>query len=177
MPMMLADKKRTLWLLDGKPSNPKAPTAQEINTDGENVSCVVGNAGFNLGAGAPNTTNDGPLCKSDSISVPTSKTYDVSMNIFRMYDETGQIDPVEDFLFQAVKEFGSVIWVAFRDGGKEHDQAASDGDEVSIYELTAGGMGRATDTGGYQKRQAHFTVTDAYEDVYVGGTVPSSATS
>jgi len=78
----------------------------------------------------------------------------------------------EDFVFQAFKEFGSEVWVALRDGGKEHTEEAEEGDEVSIYKLIAGGMGRASDTAGWQKREAHVTVADGFEDKWVGGTPP-----
>ena len=168
MPRMLADAKKTLWLLEELPAEPSEPTAVEINA-GQNASCTVGKDGFNLGAGTPTTTSDGALCDEGDLQVPTSKTYEAAMNIYRFFDpQTGQIDPEEDFFFQAAKEFGSELIVAYRDGGKKYDADAEDGDEVSIYVLTAGGMGRATDTGGYTKRVAHFTVTRAFEDVLVG---------
>lgn len=172
MPRMLADKKRTLWLLESLPADPGAPTAEEIN-GGQVASCSVGNAGFELGAGSPNTVNDGSQCEGESAETPTNKTYNASMNVFRFYDpETGQIAVSEDFLYQAMKEFGSELIFAFRDGGKAHTEDAEDGDEISIYKCTAGGMGRATDTQGWQKRVAHVTVQDAWEDKWVGGTPP-----
>lgn len=172
MPRMLADAKKALWLLDELPEDPKKPTASEIN-DGQNAACSVGKSGFNLGAGSPNTESDGALCDEGELQTPTSKTYEAAMNVFRFYDsETGQIDEEEDFLFQALKDFGSEVIVALRDGGKPYDEDAEDGDEVSIYVLTAGGMGRSTDTGGYQKREAHVTVTRAFEDVLVTDETP-----
>lgn len=167
MPRMLADAKKTIWLLEELPEDPNNPTAAEINA-GQNASCAVGKDGFNLGAGAPTTTADGALCDEGDLQVPTSKTYEAAMNVYRFFDpDTGQIDPAEDFFFQALKEFGSEVIVAYRDGGKPYNAEAEDGDEVSIYVLTAGGMGRATDTGGYTKRTAHVTVTRAFEDVLV----------
>ncbi len=177
MARMLADKKRTLWILEGKPEDPNAPTAEEIN-GGQNASCSIGNAGFSIGASAPNVENDGSLCEGASAETPTSKTYDASMNIYRFYEPgTKQIDVEEDFVFQAFKEFGSEVWVALRDGGKGHTEEAVDGDEVSIYKLTAGGMGRASDTAGWQKREAHVTVAEGFEDVWVGGEAPAGGGS
>lgn len=167
MARMLADAKQTLWLLDSMPADPDAPTVAEINA-GQDISCVVGKAGFNLGSGTSNKGADTALCTEGETQVPVSKTYEVAMNIYRHFDaDTGQIDPVEDFFFQAVKEFGSEVIVAFRDGGKEHTEPAAEGDEVSIYRLVAGGMGRSTDTGGYSKRVADFSVTEAHEDKLV----------
>ena len=167
MPRMLADAKQTLWLLDEMPEDPKKPTAVEINA-GQDISCVIGKAGFNLGSGTSNKQADTPLCTEGETQVPTSKTYEVAMNIYRYYDpETGQIDKTEDFFFQAVKEFGSEVIVALRDGGKAHTEDAEAGDEVSIYKLVAGGMGRSTDGGGYSKRVADFSVVEAHEDVEV----------
>src|SRR5699024_2723354 len=172
MPRMLADARKTLWLLDTLPEDPRNPDASELNA-GENASCSVGKAGFNLGAGAPNTESDGALCDEGDLQTPTSKTYEAAMNVYRFYDpETGQIDDEEDFLFQALKDFGSEVILALRDGGKMYDADAESGDEVSIYVLTAGGMGRSTDTGGYQKRVAHVTVTRAFEDVIVASETP-----
>lgn len=172
MPRMLADKKRTLWVLDEWPEDVDNVDAVTLN-EAENASCVVGNSGFTLGAGSPNTENDGALCEGDSAETPTSQTYEASMNVFRFYDhDTGQIIVEEDFLFQALKEFGSTVVLALRDGGKEHDKEAEDGDEVSFYEVTSGGMGRPTDTTGWQKREAHLTVNRAAEDKWVGGVAP-----
>ncbi|HLS02592.1 MAG TPA: hypothetical protein VK054_11545 [Beutenbergiaceae bacterium] len=167
MARMLADAKQTLWLLDEMPEDPKNPTAAEINA-GQDISCVIGKAGFNLGSGTSNKEADTPLCTEGETQVPTSKTYEVAMNIYRYFDaDTGQIDPAEDFFFQAVKEFGSEVVVALRDGGKAHTEDADAGDEVSLYRLISGGMGRSTDGGGYSKRVADFSVVEGHEDVVV----------
>src|SRR5699024_12456951 len=72
MPRMLADAKKTIWLLEELPADPNNPTAAEINA-GQNASCAVGKDGFNLGAGAPTTTADGALCDEGDLQVPTSK--------------------------------------------------------------------------------------------------------
>lgn len=169
---MLADKGRTLWLLEALPEDPNAPDAVEIN-DGQMASRSVGNAGFNLGSTSPQTVNDGSQCEGDSAETPTAQQYEASMNVFRFYETgTKQIAVEEDFLFQAMKEFGSELVFAFRDGGKPCEEDAVDGDEVSIYEVTVGGMGRATDTTGWQKRTAFLTVNRAWEDKWVGGTPP-----
>lgn len=173
---VLADKGISVWMLDGKPEDPEAPTAEEIN-DGDHIDCVVG-TDFNVGAGSPNTTNDGPLCRGMEQQVPTSATYDATISALRFYNrDTGQIDVESDFFFQAVKEFGSVIWIAVRDGGKDPrlEPDAEDGDEISIYEITSGGAGRASDRSGYQKRVIHAEVSDAYEDKWVGGEPPTAA--
>ena len=164
MVRLLADAKDTLLLLEDMPDDPQNATAADVT--GENVSCSVGKAGFVLGAGAPTTTEDTALCTEGETQIPTAKTYEVTANIYRFFDpETKQIDPEEDFLFQAVKEFGSEIVVAYRQGGKEHTEPAEAGDEWSFYKLVAGGMGRSTETGGYSKRVAHLSVTEAHEDV------------
>lgn len=166
MPKMLADGKDTLWVLPSLPSDPTKPTKAEIN-GGDDASCSVGKAGFVLGAGSPNTTTDGGLCDEGEMQIPTSKTYEASMNVFRFFDNQGQIDGTADFLFDALREFGSEVILAYRDGGKKHTEQADEDDEVSIYKVISGGMGRATDRSGYSKRVAHISVVQAWEDVKV----------
>jgi len=162
MARMLADAKTTLILLDELPADPNNPTAAEL--EGENASCVVGKAGFSIGAGTPNTEADTPLCTEGESQIPVSKTYEANMNVYRYFDADGQIDPEEDFFFQALKDFGSEVHVAVREGGKGHKDPIVEGDEVSIYTLIAGGMGRSTDGAGYTKRVAHVTVAAGWED-------------
>ena len=167
MVRLLADAKDTLLLLESMPEDPRNATAADVV--GEDASCAVGKAGFVLGAGTPTTSEDTPLCTEGETQIPTAKTYEVTMNIYRFFDpETRQIDPEEDFFFQAVKEFGSEIVIAYRQGGKEHTDPPEAGDEWSFYKLIAGGMGRSTETGGYSKRVAHLTVTEAHEDITLG---------
>lgn len=173
---VLADKGISVWMLDGKPEDPEAPTVEEIN-DGDHIDCVVG-TDFSVGSGTPNNTTDGPLCRGMEQQVPTSSTYESTITALRFYDkETRQIHVESDFFFQAVKEFGSTIWIAVRDGGKDprKEPDAEDGDEVSIYELISGGAGRASDRSGYQKRVIHVEVSDAYEDKWVGGEPPAAS--
>ena len=165
MARMLADAKTTLILLDALPEDPDNPTVAEL--EGENASCVVGKAGFSIGAGTPNTEADTPLCTEGESQIPTSKTYEANMNVYRYFDEDGQIDPEEDFFFQALKDFGSEVHVAVREGGKGYKDPIVEGDEVSIYTLIAGGMGRSTDGAGYTKRVAHVTVAAGWEDKLV----------
>ena len=164
MVRLLADAKDTLLLLDEMPEDPRSATTADVQ--GEDASCSVGKAGFTLGAGAPTTTEDTALCTEGETQIPTAKTYEVTANIYRFFDpETQQIDPEEDFFFQAVKDFGSEIVVAYREGGKEHTEPPASGDEWSFYKLVAGGMGRATERSGYSKRVAHLSVVEAYEDI------------
>lgn len=163
MARMLADGKDTLILLDEWPTDVRNATIADLG--GTDASCVVGKSGFALGAGAPNTTGDTPLCQEGESQVPTSKTYEATYNIYRYFDDSGQIDPEEDFFFQAHKDFGSELYLAYREGGKTHDQEPAAGDEWSFYKITAGGMGRNSERDGYSKRVAHVSVAEAVEDV------------
>lgn len=166
MARMLADGKITMLLLDEWPKDPKKATVAVL-ADAQDASCVVGKSGFGIGAGAPNTADDTPLCTEGTVTIPVSKTYEATMNVYRYFDKDGQIDEEEDFFFQALKEFGAEIPVAVREGGKTHDQPPAAGDEWSFYKLVAGGMGRSTDGEGYTKRVAHVSVSDAYEDITI----------
>lgn len=168
MARMLADGKITMLLLDEWPKDPKKATVADL-ADAQDASCVVGKSGFGIGAGTPNTEDDTPLCTEGETTIPVSKTYEATMNVYRYFDKDGQIDEEEDFFFQALKEFGSEVPVAVRDGGKTHDQPPEAGDEWSFYKLISGGMGRATDAAGYSKRVAHVSVVEAEEDVTISG--------
>src|SRR5690625_723071 len=139
MARVLADAKTTLILHDELPENPNNPTAAEL--EGQNASCVVGKAGFGIGAGTPNTEADTPLCTEGESQIPVSKTYEANMNVYRYFDAEGQIDPEEDFFFQALKDFGSEVHVAVREGGKGHKDQLVEGGEVVIYTMIAGGLG------------------------------------
>lgn len=173
MPRMLADKKTTFTVLEDLPEDVNAATAEELNA-GQNGSCLVGAAGFYLGAEAPSTTNDGALCEGQEVSVPTAAQHGGSMSVYRFFDkDSKQINIEEDWLFQAVKEFGSVIIAAIRDG-KDHDEEYEDGDEYSLYEITVGGAGREADRAGYIKRPLHISVRALAEDRWVGGTPPAA---
>ena len=172
---LLADKGTTAWLLPALPEDPENPTVEEVNA-GQDISCVVA-ADFNIGAGAPTTTEDGALCEGANRQVPTAATHEATINAIRFYNpETRQVDVESDFFFQAVKEFGSEVVVAVRDGGKDPRKfpEAVAGDEISVYSLISGGAGRAADRTGYQKRLIHVTVQDAYEDKWVGGEAPAA---
>ncbi|HEY4536435.1 MAG TPA: hypothetical protein VIG71_10790 [Enteractinococcus sp.] len=174
---LLADKGTTAWLIE-KPADPSKAVSTEINA-GQDISCVVA-ADFNIGAGAPQTTDDGALCEGANRQVPTAATHEATINAIRFYDpETRQVHVEDDFFFQAVKEFGTEFWVAVRDGGKDPREFpdAVEGDEVSIYKLISGGAGRAADRAGYQKRQIHVTVSDAYEDLWVDEAAPVPTTA
>lgn len=168
MPRMLADAKDTLILLDEWPADPRNATVADLQ--GTNASYVVGKSGFNLGAGAPNSESDTPLGTEGDMTLPVSKTYEATMNVYRYFDpDTGQIDAEEDFFFQALKEFGSEVPVAYREGGKDPEQPPAEGDEWSFYKLMSGGMGRSTERTGYTKRVANVTIIDAVEDVTITG--------
>lgn len=169
---LLADKGISAWLIE-KPADPSKAVAEEINA-GQQIACVVG-TDFTIGSGTPNTTEDGPLCSGLGNQIPTSKTLEATISALRFFDKnTKQIHVESDFFFQAVKEFGTEFWIAVRDGGKDPriEPDVVEGDEVSIYHLISGGAGRAADRAGYQKRQIHATVADAYEDLWVDGTAP-----
>lgn len=169
---VLADKGISVWLMD-EPTDPSKAVATEINA-GQDIACVV-SPDFNIGAGTPTTSEDGSLCEGANRQVPTAATHEATINALRFYDkDTLQVHVESDFFFQAVKEFGTEFWVAVRDGGKDPRKFpdAVEGDEVSIYKLISGGAGRATDRSGYQKRQIHVTVADAYEDLWVDETAP-----
>jgi len=168
MARMLADGKTTMLLLDEWPENPRTATVADL-ADAQDASCVVGKSGFGIGAGSPNTAEDTPLCTEGDTTIPVSKTYEATMNVYRYFNKDGQIDEEEDFFFQALKEFGAEVPVAIREGGKTHEQPPEAGDEWSFYKLVSGGMGRATDGEGYTKRVAHVSVSDAAEDVVISG--------
>ena len=169
---VLADKGITVWWLDGKPTDPFAPTAEDIN--GQNIECVLGRD-FNIGSTTPQTTDDGPLCQGAGVQVPTGTLWAATMSAIRKYDPTTrQIHVADDAFYQAAKELGSELWIAVRDGGKNPliDPDAEEGDEVSIYRVLFGQAGRSSDRAGYQKRQLYPFVQEAFEDVWVGGTEP-----
>lgn len=173
MPKMLADAKDTLWVLDEWPSDPPEP--EEINA-GENVSCSVAKQNFNIGPTTPTTTADTPLCEQGEMQIPTSPQYSATFDIYRFFNPvTGQLDVEGDQLAQRFKEFGASVVVAYRAGGKDHTQPAAEGDEISVYELISGQLGGATDRAGWSKRPVQASVARAMQDVWVGGSAPTTA--
>src|SRR5699024_11568363 len=105
MARMLADGKITMLLLDEWPKDPKKATVADL-ADAQDASCVVGKSGFGIGAGTPNTEDDTPLCTEGVTTIPVSKTYVVTINVYWYFDIVVQRDDEEDIFFHDLIEYG-----------------------------------------------------------------------
>ena len=161
MPRSIADaRKKVSILLDGVPAD--LPTtgavipAALLNSD--DATCNIAKNDFRMSATASESINDPRLCDEGNASVLGASNYEASWSIFRYFDEDGQVDPDEDWLFDLVRAKGATVVAALRENGRMYDQEWQEGEEGELWVMKNDNPQRPTDTGGYIKRVTPFAV-------------------
>lgn len=178
MPRSLADGRTKFTLLTTAPSDPKAPTATELEA-GIDASCVVLSSDFNFGAAASDKVNEGALCEDTNAQVSGRSNYVSTFTVFRYFDEHG--DPATnegDDVFAAVKVKGTTLWAYARRTSKKSTDAWADGDEIYLgAEIVTDNLTPPSDLGGWIKWTQAADVQAGWPFITVGGGSSSSSSS
>lgn len=150
MPKTLADARLKVTVMTTKPTAPEALTVTEL-TAGEDVECNVLKSDFRLSATGSDTIADTALCSEGNAVTFGASNYEGSMTPFRYLTSAGIADAAEDVAFDLLKEKGTILWIALREG-PPYTQAWAAADEYELFEVVTDSPQRPSDTGGYIKR-------------------------
>lgn len=159
--MMLADKRTALYLLAGEPADPSAPTVADFE-DAINVADKVAAADTYLRPTGSEQVKD-PLLSGGAQNAFGSSNYEGSINVVRFLDETGVPDDTEDMLYTAVKEKGTTLWFALREGPVWNTTPAAK-QEVSVFQVITDDPQSPQTREGYIKRRVPLAVAEAWLD-------------
>lgn len=172
MPRSIAEGRIKVTVLAADPELPSDGSgfidAATLN-GGQDAQCNLARNGTRMSAAASDTINDPRLCDEGNANVLGASNYEWSWVVFRYYDESGDVDDTDDWLFDAVAEKGATIVAARRQNGKPHDEAWTDGEVGYLWIGVNDNPQEPTDLGGYQKvtvpfsdiRRVKFTVGSA----------------
>lgn len=166
-PRTLADGRIKLVAMTVQPADLKSPTVAEL-TAGVELSCRILKSDYKLGATASDTISEPALCATSNTAALGPSNFEGSITPFRYLDETGKADAENDVAWEALKEKGTLLWIAEREGPM-FDQDWAVGDEVSVYEVVTDTPQKPSDRGGYIKRTVPLLVQAAAENVKVAG--------
>lgn len=164
MPKTIADGRILLTALTVKPKDPGKPTVAELKA-GKKISGRILKSDYALGAGGSQTITETELCNRGEGQAFGLSTYSGNLSVFRYFDDMGKAAVADDFAWEMMKEKGTQIWLAEREGPVESKEW-EDGDEVSIYEVTTDDPQKPQDRfAGYIKRTIPLAVGAAWENV------------
>lgn len=153
MPKSLADGRTKLVLLSAKPADPESPTVAEL-TAGEDISCAVLSSAYSFGAADSDKVAEKPLCVEGNVNAIGASNWVADVTLFRYFDEaTSQTSIAEDAAYQALKEKGTVVWLAERESAKKSTEAFVAADETTVIEVLTDNPQKPSDQGGYLKRR------------------------
>ena len=162
MPKTLADARTRISIMTVKPANPRAATVAEL-TAGIDGSCRVLKDDYRMSAVASDTVPDTELCSEGNAVTFGASNYEASITPFWYLDEDGKSDALEDVVYQALKEKGTTVWIAEREGPR-YDEAWAAGDTYELYEVVTDNPQKPSTRGGYIKRTIPLGVQRAYLD-------------
>lgn len=166
MPRTLADGRIKLTAMTVKPADPKAPTVAEL-TAGLDISCRILKSDYKLGATASDTLGDeAELCASGNSVTFGASNYEGSVTPFRYLTEDGAADAENDIAWEALKEKGTTLWLAEREGPL-YDTEWAAGDVADVYEVITDSPQKPSSRTGYIKRIVPLGVQRAWEQVAV----------
>lgn len=172
MPLSLADGKTKVAVLSARPSDPKAPTVEELNA-GIDASCRILSSDYAVGPQASETVDEKPLCTEGNVQALGPSNYSAEFTVFRYFneetgapEEAGDGDGAEigDALYQAVKTKGARLFLVERETSRKSTDPWAEGDEVNTFEVLIDNPQKPGDQGGYIKRHIVGLVQDAWLD-------------
>lgn len=160
----LADGRIKLTILDAPPPNPEDGVAVG-DLAGDDAQCNVLKSDFRLSATGSDTVADTLLCSDSNAVVFGASNYEGTMTVVRFLDpSTGLPDSTDDWLYDAVRDKGTHLWLAVR-YGKAHGDAWADGDEYELYHVITDEPQQPSDAGGYIKKVVPLGVQRAFKGV------------
>jgi len=163
----LADKRIKLSVMTVPPADMNALTVAEL-TAGIDAASMNAASSYRFSPSASDTVNDPAVDEESTASVPGGSNYEGTLAPF-WYLDNGAYTAADNPMFEAVKEKGSEVWVAEREGKLESEPWAA-GDVYSVYHFITDNPQRPTDRGGWVKRIVPGQVQDAalYKTVAAG---------
>lgn len=134
MARRLSQGRIKLTLLVDEPTDPRNPTAEELNS-GHDASCNIRMGGsFVFTPTESDTTPNTMLCDTSTSQMVTNRNYDASFFVERGFDAEGAPDGEgDDETAQLILDnIGSRIWAYKREGGKFSTEDWSDGDTYDM---------------------------------------------
>ncbi|MFF2822616.1 hypothetical protein ACFVRV_06135 [Arthrobacter koreensis] len=162
MPKSLADGRIKVVALSTIPADPFAPTVTEL-TAGVDISCRILSSDYTLGPTDSDKIAEKELCKEGNANALGPSNYTAAVTPFRYFDDTTkQADPIEDAVFELLKEKGTTVYLYERQSAKKSTEPFAAGDEVEGYEVTTDNPQKPSDMGGYIKRRVPMEVQTAW---------------
>lgn len=166
MTRSLADAHRKVAILTTQPANPAAPTVTELN-NGIQASKRIKADDFTFGFADSDKVQEKTLEDTDNANAIAASNPQCAFTVFREFNAgTGNVDPVEDALFTAVKVKGTTLWVYERETGKLATAAWASSDELLGMQVLTDQWQKA-DSGGYVKRRVPCEPQKAYPNIAV----------
>lgn len=164
----LADKRIKISVMTVPPADMNALKVAEL-TAGINAASMNAASSYRFSPSASDTINDPAVDEESTASVPGGSNYEGTLAPFWYLDATGGYVAADNAMFEAVKEKGSEVWVAEREGKPESDPWAA-GDVYCVYHFITDNPQKPTDRGGWVKRIVPGLVQDAalYKTVVAG---------
>lgn len=170
MPRSLADAHKKIAILTDEPVDPESPTVLELNAGiggAAGVGCRILLSDWLFGPTDSDTFNERAVCEDGNANAYGASNYQAGFTPFRYFDEvTGEPDPVEDALFEAVKTKGTRLWIYERETGQPESDPWAAGDEIWFgAEVLTDHPQKPGETGGYIKRRTPTQVQRGYVDI------------
>lgn len=171
MPRSLADGHKKIAILTEEPVDPANPTVLELDGGiggAAGAGCRILLSDWTLGPTDSDTFNERAVCEDGNANAYGASNYQAGLTAFRYFDElTGVADPVEDALFEALKEKGTRLWIYERETGQDESEAWGAGDELFGAEVLTDWPQKPGETGGYIKRRSPMQVQKGYPNITV----------
>lgn len=157
---MLSAGRTKVAVLTTKPANIAAPTVTELAA-GIDAAPKIPSSMWNWSVGDPNTEDDTPLSQASANEVPIENTFDLSFGVYREFDPAGGFDATDDALFEAVKEFGTTLYIYARKSDKLSTEAWAAADEIYLGGTVTTSTPKNVD-GGYIKYEVPLYPQEMY---------------
>ncbi|GAA2237726.1 hypothetical protein GCM10010401_07410 [Rarobacter faecitabidus] len=158
----LADGNPRVKILPAKPVDKNAITLTEANAaTAKYASSRILFSDFDLGPTGSETVDEKPLDATGNAQSFGLSNYGGGFTVLRFFDPATKIaDDDDDWLYELVKEKGTVLHVYVRDTAKLATEVDAVGDEYSYYEVIVDDLVRGDRTG-YIKYRVACAVQDA----------------
>lgn len=157
MPKTLAEEHIALVAFEEPPANPAAITVTEWNA-AIRLECRI--LDYRLSPTDSETLQQSEFCEGSNAQVPTKSNYEGSITPFRYLLPTGLTDPTNDIAWEMLKEKGTTLYLADREGPM-HDAVGAAGQEYSYYEVITDNPKVPSERSGFQRREQTLYVQRA----------------
>lgn len=159
MPKTLADARTRVSIMTVAPADMDALELGEL-TAGIDASCRLLKSDYRLSPTASDTVDDTELCSEGNAVTFGASNYEGTVTPFWYLDQDGKLVALDNATWEALKEKGSELWIAEREGPK-YDEPWAVGDQYDVYRVITDNPQKPADRAGYIKRVVPLGVQDA----------------